>query len=272
MQSDKSAIILEAQWMEQEIPRIEQELGALQKLEQELLTTPMETINQVYTSTYNSERQKARPFYHRRRSITPTRYGYKERMLDVGWFTVFARVLILAAIVWAGYIVYDLDRQDDMTKGIIWGLVVLVVAIGLAFLLGLFFQRKVFFFNRIFMRELILAVLSLVFFINFLARQDKLILLFPQLIFVCALFIYSFKTTLEDHGLVNDSILVKLRKTFLQVDGYQSLSILKQANSFEMVALVLSSGFAWFYFVFTEQVVQDLTQFVGIFSLHAGQR
>ncbi|MBN1581391.1 MAG: hypothetical protein JXA89_11880 [Anaerolineae bacterium] len=133
MQADKSAIILEAQWMEQEIPRIEQELGALQKLEQDLLNTPMETINQVYTSTYNNERQKARPFYHRRRSITPTRYGYKERMLDVGWFTMFARILILAAIVWAGYIAYNLDRQGDTTKGIIWGLIVLVVAIGLAF-------------------------------------------------------------------------------------------------------------------------------------------
>ena len=133
MQADKSAIILEAQWMEKEIPRIEQELGALQKLEQELLTTPMETINQAYTVTYNRERQKARPFYRRRRSITPTRYGYKERMLDVGWFAVFARVLILAAIVWAGYIAYDLHQQGDTTKGIIWGLVVLVVAIGLAF-------------------------------------------------------------------------------------------------------------------------------------------
>ena len=42
-------------------------------------------------------------------------------MLDMGWFTVFARVLILAAIVWAGYIAYDLDRQGDTTKGIIWG-------------------------------------------------------------------------------------------------------------------------------------------------------
>ena len=133
MQEDKSAIILEAQWMEQEIPRIEQELDALTRLEQELLTTPMETINQVYASTYNAARQKARPFYHRRRSITPTRYGYKERMLDVGWFAVLARLLILAAIVWAGYIAYDLDRQGDTAKGIIWGSVVLVVAIGLAF-------------------------------------------------------------------------------------------------------------------------------------------
>jgi hypothetical protein len=133
MQADKSAIILEAQWMEQEIPRIEQELDALQRLEQELLTTPMETVSQIYTSTYNNERQKARPFYHRRRSITPTRYGYKERMLDVGWFTVFARILILAAIVWAGYIAYDLHRQEETTKGVIWGSVVLVVAIGLAF-------------------------------------------------------------------------------------------------------------------------------------------
>jgi nitrate reductase assembly molybdenum cofactor insertion protein NarJ len=133
MQADKSAIILEAQWMEQEIPRIQQELDALQKLEQELLTTPIEMVNEAYTATYQAERRRAHPFYHRHRSVTPTQYGYKERMLDVGWFTVLARLIILAAIIWAGYIVYDFDRQGDRVTGIIWGLVVLVVAIGIAF-------------------------------------------------------------------------------------------------------------------------------------------
>ncbi|MBN1936564.1 MAG: hypothetical protein JW934_18015 [Anaerolineae bacterium] len=133
MQADKSTIILEAQWMENEIPRIENELDALKKLEQELLTAPIESINQVYTETYNKVRKRAYPFYHRRRTVTPTRYGYKERMLDVGWFTILAQLIILAGVVWAGYIVYTNYQWSDMNKGVIWGAVVLVVAIGFAF-------------------------------------------------------------------------------------------------------------------------------------------
>lgn len=133
MQADKSATILEAQWMETEIPRIEEELTSLKKLEQELLTTPMETIQQIYTSTYDAERQKAHPFYHRRRMVTPTRYGYKEHTLDVGWFTIVARLLILAALVGAGYVVYTWHQREDTVNGVIWGAAILVVAIGLAF-------------------------------------------------------------------------------------------------------------------------------------------
>ena len=133
MQADKSAIILEAQWMENEIPRIRKELEALQKLEQDLLTTPLETINQAYTSTYNTARQRARPFYHRHRSVTPTHHGYKERMIDVVWFTIIARVLILAVLVWAGYIAYTHHQQGDTINGAIWAAALLVVAIGLAF-------------------------------------------------------------------------------------------------------------------------------------------
>lgn len=133
MQKDRSTIILEAQWMEKEIPRIEDELSALKKMEQELLTSPLETVNQAYTAAYRAERQRSHPFYHRRRSVIPVRHGYKERMLDVGWFALLARLLILAAVIWAGYIVYHNHQQGDLTRGIIWGAVVLVVAIGLAF-------------------------------------------------------------------------------------------------------------------------------------------
>jgi|GEM_PF-4560475 len=133
MQADKSAIILEAQWMENEIPRIENELAALKKLEQELLTTPIESINQAYTETYNAIRQRAYPFYHRRRTVVPTRYGYQERMLDVGWFALLARLVILAGVIWAGYIVYTNHQRENLERGVVWGAVVLVVAIGFAF-------------------------------------------------------------------------------------------------------------------------------------------
>jgi nitrate reductase assembly molybdenum cofactor insertion protein NarJ len=133
MEADRTAIILEAQWMEKEIPKLEDELKALKKLEQDLLTTPLEAVNQAYTSTYRSERQWAYPFYHRRRTVRATRYGYRERMLDVGWLTLAARVLILALVIWAGYIVYHNHQRGDLTRGIIWGAVVLVFAIGLAF-------------------------------------------------------------------------------------------------------------------------------------------
>ncbi len=133
MQADKSTIILEAQWMENEIPRIENELDALKKIEQDLLASPIEAINQAYTETYNAIRKRAYPFYHRRRTVTPTRYGYKERMLDVGWFSILAQVIILVGVVWAGYIVYTNHQQGDMVKGVIWGAVVLLIAIGFAF-------------------------------------------------------------------------------------------------------------------------------------------
>jgi hypothetical protein len=133
MQTDKSAIILEAQWIEKEIPKMQQELAALRSTEQELLTTPLETVSRAYTDTYRAQRQKAYIFYHRRRSVTPTRYGYRERMLDVGWFTILIRVVILALIVWAGYTVYRQAQLDQLQTGVIWGSAILVVAIGFAF-------------------------------------------------------------------------------------------------------------------------------------------
>jgi hypothetical protein len=132
MSTDKRATILEAQWMEQEIPRIQAELASLQKLEQELLTTPLETVNQAYTTAFRASRRRARIFYHRRRSVTPTRYGYRERMLDAGWLTAISRVLIAAAIVAAVYVAYRYNQLGDTRRGIIWGSVLLVTAIFLS--------------------------------------------------------------------------------------------------------------------------------------------
>jgi hypothetical protein len=54
-------------------------------------------------------------------------------MHDMGWFAILARVLIVAAVVWATYIVYRNHQEATIQKGVIWGSVVLVVAIGLAF-------------------------------------------------------------------------------------------------------------------------------------------
>jgi hypothetical protein len=133
MQMDKSATILEAQWLEKEIPRIDHEIKELVKTEQELLTSPLETVSQAYATTYRNERQRAHPFYHRRRSVTPTRYGYRERMHDIGWFAILARILILAAVAGAAYIVYHNHQNGTIQKGVIWGSIVLIVAIGLAF-------------------------------------------------------------------------------------------------------------------------------------------
>lgn len=131
MPTDKSATILEAQWMEKEIPRMEEELQILKELEQELLTAPLETVNQAYTSTFRAARKRAYPFYHRRRSVTPTRYGYKERMVDVGWFAAVARVLIVVVAVLAVYFTYY-HRLEDTRRGIIWGSALLVAAIVLS--------------------------------------------------------------------------------------------------------------------------------------------
>lgn len=133
MPIDKSTIIIEAQWMEQEIPRIEQELQQLRKMERDLLTSPMETVRLSYTSTYRAERRRAHPFYHRRRSVTPTRYGYRERMLDVGWLAVLARVLIVAAAALAVYVAYHNHQAGHTQRGIVWGSIVLVAALALAF-------------------------------------------------------------------------------------------------------------------------------------------
>ena len=79
METDKSATILEAQWMEREIPRIDQELHDLQAAERELLTAPLETVRQAYTDAYRAGRKRAHPFYHRRRSVKATGGGYRAR-------------------------------------------------------------------------------------------------------------------------------------------------------------------------------------------------
>ena len=129
MPTDKRATILEAQWMEKEIPRIEEELEALKKLEQELLTTPLKTVNEAYTSTFRASRKRAHAFYHRRRSVTPTRSGYRERSLDAGWLTILARALIAAAIIAAIYVAWHYYQLEDTKTGIIWGSVLMVAAI-----------------------------------------------------------------------------------------------------------------------------------------------
>jgi hypothetical protein len=133
MPTDKTAIILEAQWMENEIPRMENELARLMESEQNLLTAPLETVSRAYTDTYRAERRRAHPFYHRRRSVAPTSHGYTERMADVGWFALLARLLILATIGLAVYLVYQGHRLGDLSRGVVWGSVALILAIGLAF-------------------------------------------------------------------------------------------------------------------------------------------
>jgi len=133
MPTDKSAIILEAQWMENEIPRMEGELAKLKEAEQGLLTAPLDTVSRAYTDTYRAERRRAHPFYHRRRSVTPTRSGVAERIADVGWLALAVRVLILAAVLFSLYVVYQNRRANALPRGVIWGSVVLILAIGLAF-------------------------------------------------------------------------------------------------------------------------------------------
>jgi hypothetical protein len=133
MSTDKSAIILEAQWMENEIPRMEAELAKLKETEHGLLTAPLETVSRAYTDTYRAERRRAHPFYHRRRSVVPTSQGYAERMADVGWFSLLARLLILATAAVAVYLVYQAHRLGDLPRGVAWGSVALILAIGLAF-------------------------------------------------------------------------------------------------------------------------------------------
>lgn len=134
MQMDKSATILEAQWLEQEIPRIQEELETLQNKERELLTTPLETVSRAYTDAYRAERKRAYLFYHRRRSVTPTAHGYKERNHEVGWLAALDRALIAAVVIRAVYTVYRYHRLEETTRGLIWGAAILVAAIGLAFL------------------------------------------------------------------------------------------------------------------------------------------
>jgi hypothetical protein len=133
METDKSATILEAQWMEREIPRIEQELRDLQAAEQELLTAPLETVRQAYTNAYRAGRKRAHPFYHRRRSVKATEGGYRARSRETGWFVILARILIALVVVAAGYVAYRNHQAGDTQRGVIWGSVLLMLALVLAF-------------------------------------------------------------------------------------------------------------------------------------------
>jgi hypothetical protein len=133
METDKSATILEAQWMEREIPRIDQELRDLQAAEQELLTTPLETVRQAYTDAYRAARARAHPFYHRRRSVRATGSGYRARNREVGWFVILARILIAVVVVAAGYVAYQSHQAGNTQKGVIWGSVLLMLGLVLAF-------------------------------------------------------------------------------------------------------------------------------------------
>ncbi len=54
-------------------------------------------------------------------------------MRDEGWFTLLARILIAALVVLAVYVAFHSYRMDNTQRGVIWGSVLLVLAIGLAF-------------------------------------------------------------------------------------------------------------------------------------------
>jgi hypothetical protein len=141
---DKSATILEAQWMEKEIPRIKEELATLKELEQDLLTTPLETVSSAYTNAYRAQQQRAYPFYHRRRRVVPTKQGYRERMVEVGWIAIAFRVLMVGIAGYAVYTAYHLDQIEQTQKGIIWGSVLLIVGIALSFapMVGAYFWER----------------------------------------------------------------------------------------------------------------------------------
>jgi len=130
---DKNTTILEAQWMEREIPRIKEELAALKKLEQELLTTPLETVSSAYSSAYRAEQKRVNLFYRRRRRVVPTKYGYRERMVEVGLLPIAFRVLMVLFVALAVYVVYNSRQAEDTQRGIIWASVLMVVGIALAF-------------------------------------------------------------------------------------------------------------------------------------------
>jgi hypothetical protein len=133
METDKSATILEAQWMEREIPRIEEELRDLQAAEQELLTAPLETVRQAYTDTYRAGRKLAHSFYHRRRAVRAAGGGYRARTREAGWFVIAARLLIAVAVVAAGYVAYRNHQEGNTQKGVTWGSVLLMAGLVLAF-------------------------------------------------------------------------------------------------------------------------------------------
>ncbi|MBN1641021.1 MAG: hypothetical protein JXA09_07285 [Anaerolineae bacterium] len=130
---DKSATILEAQWIEKEIPRIRQELTKLKAEEQALLTTPLETVSQAYQDVYRAEMRLAVPFYRRARKMVATRYGYKERTVETGWISVLYRVLMALLALLAIYVAYHNHQLGETQRGIIWASILLVIGIVLSF-------------------------------------------------------------------------------------------------------------------------------------------
>lgn len=130
---DKSAIILEAQWMEKEIPRIREELAALKKQEQVLLTAPLETVSNAYQTTYREAMEGMAPFYRRRRRVVPTRYGYKERTAEAGWLSITYKVLMTILAALAVYVAYGSHQAGHTQRGIIWASVLLAIGIVLSF-------------------------------------------------------------------------------------------------------------------------------------------
>jgi hypothetical protein len=130
---DKSTTILEAQWMEKEIPRIRQELAALKEQEQTLLTTPLETVSNAYQAAYRGAMASIAPFYQRGRRVVPTRYGYRERMAETGGLAILYKIVMTVLAALAVYVVYNAHQAGHTQRGIIWASVVLVAGIVLSF-------------------------------------------------------------------------------------------------------------------------------------------
>jgi hypothetical protein len=130
---DKSTTILEAEWMEKEIPRIRDELAALRKREQTLLTAPLESVSNAYQAAYREAMANIAPFYRRRRRVVPTRYGYKERMAEAGWLSIAYKVLMTLLAALAVYVAYTSHQAGNTQRGIIWASVALAVGIALSF-------------------------------------------------------------------------------------------------------------------------------------------
>jgi hypothetical protein len=130
---DKSATILEAEWMEKEIPRIRKELDALQKQEQTLLTAPLETVSNAYQAAYRGAMERIAPFYRRRRRVVPTRYGYRERTAEAGGLAIFYKILMTILAALAVYIAYNSHQAGHTQRGIVGASLVLVAGIALSF-------------------------------------------------------------------------------------------------------------------------------------------
>ena len=141
---DKSATILEAQWIEKEIPRIKQELAALESTEQELLTTPLQTVSKAYQDVYRAEMRLAAPFYRRGRKMVATRFGYKERTAETGWIPILYRVLMALIALAAVYVAYHNHRIEEAQRGVIWAAVLLVIGLVLSFapMVGAYFWER----------------------------------------------------------------------------------------------------------------------------------